>query len=682
MVSLIGSLAVTAGGVASVMTAAPAAANTDLPSPSWWNGSCDDGRYFAVTGRHSYPLGASFLGVAVCGPRPGADGAPDVLWTRAGWGEYEFECTELAFRFMSLAYGISTAWNANGNTVVANYNSSYGGGLVKVSNGTVGSAPHPGDVISFTSTTSPNGHVAVVASSTVDGSGNGSLQLLSQNDTANGWRTLPVSNWTVGGFASYSATAWLHQPGWWTGATASEGGFVARPNGEVYRIAGGAPVYVSSWAAVGGQQAVTQLTDAQFAALPQYPADGSLVSVNGLVYVMAGGAPIYVSSWAAIGGVRPAVVVDPAAIANAGGPSPYDHVRLQPKNGTLVNQNGSVYVIAGGAPIWIHSWAAVGGPQASVTVDPAAITNAGLGFAWSHLNQRPADGTTMVETPSGRLWQATGGMRDRLDGSGPSAVAVNDGDLDPIPQVGAGYHALTSARILDSRIGQGLSGPLGPGQTADLQVTGQGGVPVAGVSAVVLNVTVTQPTDAGWITVWPAGVAMPTASNLNFSPGQTVPNLVTVKVGAGGRVSLFNSSGSTQLIADVVGWYDDGTQNDARLHVVTPARILDSRIGQGLAGPLGPGQTADLQVTGQGGVPVSGVSAVVLNVTVTDPAAAGYLTVWPAGVAMPTASNLNFSPGQTVPNLVVVKVGAGGMVSLFNSGGSTQLVADVVGWFG
>jgi hypothetical protein len=93
------------------------------------------------------------------------------------------------------------------------------------------------------------------------------------------------------------------------------------------------------------------------------------------------------------------------------------------------------------------------------------------------------------------------------------------------------------------------------GQPFDLSVTGVGGVPAGGVTAVVLNVTVTAPTAEGWLTAWPAGVTKPTASNLNFVPGQTVPNLVVVKVGAGGKVSFFKSSGTTHMIADVVGWY-------------------------------------------------------------------------------------------------------------------------------
>ncbi len=122
--------------------------------------------------------------------------------------------------------------------------------------------------------------------------------------------------------------------------------------------------------------------------------------------------------------------------------------------------------------------------------------------------------------------------------------------------------------------------------------------------------------------------------------------------------------------------------HEGEFHSVSPARVLDTRTGNGgLSRPVAADETIDVQVAGRGGVPSSGVSAVVLNVTVTEPTAVGHLTVFPSGTAMPLASNLNFVAGQTVPNLVVAKVGAGGKVSLFNSRSSTHVVFDVAGWY-
>jgi hypothetical protein len=111
---------------------------------------------------------------------------------------------------MAQLYGV-TAYGGNGNGVVRNYSTSYGGNLEKVNNGTAGKAPLPGDIISFDKGTAP-GHVVVVASSSVNGSGNGTVRVLSQNDTADGWRTLTVTGWTVQGFGSYVPYGWLHDP--------------------------------------------------------------------------------------------------------------------------------------------------------------------------------------------------------------------------------------------------------------------------------------------------------------------------------------------------------------------------------------------------------------------------------------------------------------------------------------
>src|SRR4051794_2870347 len=100
-------------------------AQADASTPSWWNGDCDANFWNMQaaskgwTGAGAHRLGAVYMGVPVCGPRRSVDGAPDVLWTRSGWGEYEWECVELAMRFMIQIYGVSP-YSANGNSVVRN----------------------------------------------------------------------------------------------------------------------------------------------------------------------------------------------------------------------------------------------------------------------------------------------------------------------------------------------------------------------------------------------------------------------------------------------------------------------------------------------------------------------------------------------------------------------------------
>jgi hypothetical protein len=197
-----------------------------------------------------------------------------------------------------------------------------------------------------------------------------------------------------------------------------------------------------------------------------------------------------------------------------------------------------------------------------------------------------------------------------------------------------------------------------------------------------MNVTATEPEAPGFLTVYPCGQPPPTASNLNYVVGQNVPNLVTVKVGANGQVCVF-SLARTHVVADISGWYGpDATAVGSRFNPLDPARVLDTRAGIGSSNqPVGAGATLAFTVLGRGGVPTVAVEAVVMNVTVTEPAAAGYLTAFPCGQDPPTASNLNYGAGQNVPNLVTVKVGTGGQVCLFSLA-RTHVVADVSGWFG
>ena len=248
------------------------------------------------------------------------------------------------------------------------------------------------------------------------------------------------------------------------------------------------------------------------------------------------------------------------------------------------------------------------------------------------------------------------------------------------------YNPLVPARILDTRNGTGgFSSPVGPNTSINVQVTGQGGVPAAHVEAVVLNLTVTNPTASSYLTAFPTGSAQPLASNINFVAGQTIPNRVLVKLGTGGKISIYNAFGNVDVLADVGGWFTDGTDATAIGAVftgLTPSRIVDTRNGTGgFSSPVGPNSSIAVMVAGQGGVPPTGTTAAVLNVTVTNPTAPSYLTVWPDGTTRPLASDLNFVGGLTIANLVIVKLGSNGKVDIYNAAGSTDVIVDVVGWY-
>jgi hypothetical protein len=245
------------------------------------------------------------------------------------------------------------------------------------------------------------------------------------------------------------------------------------------------------------------------------------------------------------------------------------------------------------------------------------------------------------------------------------------------------FHPLTPARIVDSRDGTGTPDtPWTAGESRAVNVAGRGGVPASHVSAVVANVTETDATAGSHLTVWPTGQTLPTASNLNFTAGQTVANHITVGIGSGGQISVFNHSGQVDVIVDVLGYYDDGTTAGDAFVAVTPTRLLDSRIGTG--GPQrswGGGEKRNLTVAGGSSPVPANATAVVMNVTGVFPSHDTHISVWPAGQALPSASSVNLPAGGVVPNLVTVEIGAGGQVSIRNNAGTMDVLADVVGYY-
>ena len=125
-----------------------------------------------------------------------------------------------------------------------------------------------------------------------------------------------------------------------------------------------------------------------------------------------------------------------------------------------------------------------------------------------------------------------------------------------------------------------------------------------------------------------------------------------------------------------------GSSADAAAVPVAPSRALDTRSGiGGVTGPVAPGQVVRFSVPGAA---AAGATAVALNVTATDASGDGYVTAWSCDQSKPATSNLNFVPGRSVPNMVVVQVSQAaasrGTVCLDASAG-VQLIADVMGLF-
>ncbi len=340
------------------------------------------------------------------------------------------------------------------------------------------------------------------------------------------------------------------------------------------------------------------------------------------------------------------------------------------------------------------SWSAPasdgGSPLTSFAISATDTTTSSTLPAIVVSGSPPSTSTTLTGLTPGDAYSFDVAATNAM-GTGPTGSALSV--LLPGP-----FHALPPGRICDTRptaisgITDQCSGrTLGQGSTLIVQATGMGGVP-QGATAVVANITVTNPTSQSYLTAWPAGSPRPPTSNLNYSVGQTVPNLTTVPLSATGAIDVYNAAGTVDVIVDVTGYYGPGTVSSPGVGFtpLAPARVCDTRptavsgltdacTGKSLGAGANP-RTLIVQVAGNGGVP-TGATAVVANITVTNPSTSSFLTAYPDGTTRPLASNLNFISRQTVPNRVIVPLSASGAIDIYNSNGSVDVIVDVTGYY-
>jgi hypothetical protein len=249
---------------------------------------------------------------------------------------------------------------------------------------------------------------------------------------------------------------------------------------------------------------------------------------------------------------------------------------------------------------------------------------------------------------------------------------------------GARFTALDPTRVLDTRDGLGLAGAFQTGNPRTFAVAGEGGVP-AGALAVAGNLTVTAQTQSGHVSLGPVADATPTTSTLNFPVGDTRANGVIVPLGDGGTLSatyVSSTPGSLQLIFDATGYFAAG-DSGAVFVPLNPARLLDSRTGNGLSGAFSMGDPRTFDVAGRGGVPAD-ASAVTGNLTVVRQTRGGHFALGPSVGPDPTFSTLNFPTVDIRANGVAVALGgSGGLSNVYIASGSatTHAVFDVTGYF-
>ncbi|MET7403274.1 hypothetical protein ABZS66_58335, partial [Dactylosporangium sp. NPDC005572] len=328
-----------------------------------------------------------------------------------------------------------------------------------------------------------------------------------------------------------------------------------------------------------------------------------------------------------------------------------------------------------------------------ITFGKASIT--GSDAAWFKITN---DGCSLKTLAKGQTCSITAVTRPAAANPGGASISLPDDSTAGSTGISLGVNGFNSGRgnytpmspyrIMDTRSGKGApKGVVGNGGVVSLQVTGAGGVPTD-ASTVVLNVTVTEAAGPGYVTVYPSGVARPTASSLNYVKGWTGANSVTVKVGANGKVDLYNAGGPAHLIADVYGYYTQGHEccssyDGGQYHpLAQPIRLADTR-DWGL-GRVPAGYYITAGVSWNSSID-PWVRAFAVNITATAPTGSGYLTAWNgyAG-SLPNTSTLNYTANATVPNFAVVpttQTGSGmPSIGVYTST-NAHIIVDIVGFY-
>lgn len=206
-----------------------------------------------------------------------------------------------------------------------------------------------------------------------------------------------------------------------------------------------------------------------------------------------------------------------------------------------------------------------------------------------------------------------------------------------------------------------------------------------GVVAVVINVTVTDVLEPGYLTLYPEGTSTrPIASNLNYAPGQTVANQVivptnpdTYHTATSWPYAFLYAHGKAHVIIDMVGIMS--TKTDFK--PMTPTRFVDTRNGyNGHTGPVKEKTEFEVEILGQHGIPQENVTSVVMNVTAVKPAGPGFFNVFPSGASRPLSSHLNYVADEIRAVMVTSALGANGNITV-HSHGESDLVVDVLGYY-
>ena len=259
---------------------------------------------------------------------------------------------------------------------------------------------------------------------------------------------------------------------------------------------------------------------------------------------------------------------------------------------------------------------------------------------------------------------------------------------------------LTPTRICDTRsvatANQCSNIVVGPGSTVQVKILGYGGVPLQGVQAVSLNITATDESSQGYLSVVATSnpitsnpiTSNPSTSNLNWSADDTVANHVICQVSPTGYVAISNAIGTIDLIVDLDGYFTDSSNqlsNGLVFTPIVPVRVVDSRVGTVYnpnVAQIAPNSSISFNATNAFNID-SADSVLATNITVVSYGGSGYLVTNSGGAPMTDTSTLNYDSNNPIDaNCALVKLGSNGEITVTNFGNSSvDIIIDVTGWY-
>ena len=348
----------------------------------------------------------------------------------------------------------------------------------------------------------------------------------------------------------------------------------------------------------------------------------------------------------------------------------------------------------------------------TITVNPATIAAGTVGSFYSQSFTQTGGALPITFSLSGALPNGlsftTGGVLSGTpteSGSFPITVTATDFNgcagsrgytltINNAPPMSNGlqfYPLARPIRLLETRAGQpGCDAPGAPisGGTDRTQLarrTCDGQTIPSNAMAITGNITPV-PNSMGYLTLYPSNAARPLVASSNFVAGEIVNNVFTVGLGTDGAFKVFAST-TTDVVVDVTGYYAPPSAGGLYFHPLSsPIRLLETRVGQpgcdAPQTPIGSGTTRTQpgRVTCNSLTIPANAQALVGNATVVNPAAAGYITLFPSNATQPFVSSGNYVGGSIVNTPFTVGLGADGAFKIFTTA-TTDIVVDVLGYF-